>query len=105
MKDYYCSQAALDCMRTLTPADIDDYIDIDDAPGGHVIITDGYTADYLMNRTDFKESSRMVKYDAMLTIEHFENGIPEWLEMIPGTRIYLAEWTGSEWEFTKVEGI
>lgn len=105
MKDYFCSESALALMKKITPADIDECIDTEAAPSGHVLITDNFTATYLMNRTDFKPTSRLLKYDDVLAIEYFENGIPEWLDPIPGVRIYLAEWTGSEWNFTNVQGI
>lgn len=70
-------------------------------------MTDHFSAVYLMNKFDFRDSSRLIQHDEnYMEIGHFENGIPEWLDPVPGTRIYMAEWTDdNHWELTKVSGI
>lgn len=103
--DYFCSENALECMKTLTPDDFQEFIDTEETPDGHVVVTDDWTATYLLNRTDIKPDSTRFDEEPVAVIEYFENGIPEWLDPIPGTRFYLAEWTGSEWKFTKASGI
>ena len=105
-KDLFVSEMAITCLKKLTPEDISDYIESYDAPKNHIIITDHFSADYLMNKFDFKDTSRLLKYDEpFMAVEYFENGIPEWLDPVPGTRIYLAEWNGTGWDLTKVSGI
>lgn len=106
MMEYFCSKNALEFMRTVTPADLADYLDSYDAPSGHVIITNEADTTYILKKDDLNPNSRIIKYeDYYMSVEYFENGIPSWLLPIPGIRIYLAEWTGSSWEFTKVSGI
>ena len=105
-RDLYCSEMSKHLLEKMTPEDIADYIDTEDAPKNHIIITDNFSADYFLNKYDFKDSSRLLQYnESFMAIEYFENGIPEWLDPVPGMRIYLAEWNGSNWEFTKVSGI
>lgn len=104
--DYFCSEKALPCMKTLTPEDIADILNDDDVPSGHIFITDGFSGSYLVSQSDMLPTSRLIVNDTpYMVIEYFENGIPTWLDPVPGTRIYEAVWAGSEWEFTKVAGI
>jgi len=105
--DVFCSQMALECLKLMTVYDIADCLKAYDAPENHIIVTDYFSAVYLMNKFDFRDYSRLLKNNKnFTTVEHFENGIPEWLDPVPGTRIYLAEWTDdNHWELTKVSGI
>lgn len=104
--DYFCSEKALPCMKTLTPEDITKFTYTEEIPSGHIFITDGFAESYLVAQSDMLPTSRLIvnEYEYYV-IEYFENGIPSWLDPVPGTRIYEAEWKGSEWEFTKVAGI
>lgn len=103
--DYFCSEKAIPCMQRLTPEDLADIFSDDDVPSGHIFITDGF-CDYLVTKSDMLPNSRLITLDTpYMVIEYFENGIPSWLDPVPGTRIYEAEWTMDRWEFTKVSGI
>lgn len=114
MKDYYCTNRTQQLLNKFTPQSLEEEIqalyneeDSELIPLGYKVIrsemNDTY---YIVSLSDFRESSFVhnVKEDQLVTIEHFENGLPEWFEMIPGTAIYLAEWNG-QWCFTKVSGI
>ena len=114
MKDIFCTKATMDLLKQFTPASLESEItvlyDEEDSeliPLGYKVIrsemNDTY---YIVSLSDFRESSFVhdVKEDQLVTIEHFENGLPEWFEMIPGTAIYLAEWNG-QWCCTKASGI
>lgn len=104
--DIFCTEKSMEALKQLSPDDIDYYLDTYDSPSGHIFVTDEMDTAYLMAKTDFQDTSRLIESDEQyMSIEYFENGIPEWLEPIPGTRYYLAEWTGSEWHFEKVAGI
>lgn len=104
--DFFCSEKALPCMKALSQEDISEIIATEETPSGHIFITDGFSGSYLVTQSDMLPTSRLIVNDDEYTvIEYFENGIPSWLEPVPGTRIYEAEWTGSEWKFTKVAGI
>lgn len=104
MMDIFCTSATRNVLteRQYSPDDIAYYMEEDTAPFGCILVTDGRTAVYLLLASDFKPTSRLRVYDEDYTvIEHFENGIPEWLEPMP-TLYYLCEWTGTTWTFTKV---
>lgn len=102
--DYYCTAAAVSIMNKLTPDDINDLLDEYGYPDGGILITDGYESTYIANESDFKPESRLIKYgDHYTSIEYFENGIPKWLDPLPGITVYAAEWEGSEWKYTKME--
>ena len=104
--DYFCSENALPCMRNLTPDDLDEMIFSEYVPDGHIFITDNFSGSYLLTKSDMLPTSRMIVYNnPHIIIEYFENGIPTWLDPVPGLRIYEADWTGDRWEFTKVSGI
>ena len=115
MKDYYCTKSTIELVKQFTPSSLEDEIkvlydeeDSDLIPFGYKVIrSEANDTYYLVSLTDFLKSSFMhdVKEDQLVTIEHFENGIPDWFEMIPGTAVYLADWDGQEWQFTKVSGI
>ena len=104
MKDYFCTERSMEKMRTLSPDDIEEYIFTESSPEGFAIIHTCSTI-YLAAVEDFQADSRIVQYDPYMPIEYFENGIPEWLNPLPGLRTYYADWTGSTWEFTKASGI
>ena len=102
--DLFCTTATKEVLteRQYTPEDIAEYLNEETAPFGCVFVSDGWTAAYLMCESDFKPTSSLREYDdEYMVIEHFENGIPRWLEPMP-TIYYLCEWTDSEWTFTKV---
>lgn len=102
--NYYCTAKAVPAMNTLSPEEINEYMEDFGSPEGTIIVTDGYDSTYLTKPEDYKPSSRLIQYDEeYMSIEYFENGIPSWLDPIPGTTIYAADWTGDHWEYTKME--
>lgn len=104
--DYYCTRAALPTLEAMTPEDINDYLEEYSAPTGCIIVTDSFDNTYLTSADDFQAESRLIKYDDnYISIEYFENGIPDWLFPKKGIAIYAADWTGERWEFSKVSGI
>lgn len=115
MKDYYCTKTTLDLIKQFTPETLEDEIkvlyDEEDSEliplGYKVIRSEMNDTRYIVSLKDFLADSLLqeVPEDQLLTIEHFENGLPNWLAPIPGLRIYLADWDGQEWQFTKVSGI
>ena len=104
--DYFCTEKALAEMDKLSPSDLDGYAEDYDSPSGCIIVTDGFDSIYLSTKEDYLPSSRLILYDEnYMSIEYFENGIPTWLDPVPGLRIYEADWNGGRWEFTKVNGL
>lgn len=104
--DYYCTEHAQNFMSDLSPEDISECIEYYESPTGCILITDNYDNTYLTTPSDFQADSRLIQYnESFMSVEYFENGIPTWLNPLPGLRIYLAEWAGSSWKFTKVQGI
>lgn len=102
--DYYCTAAAIPIMDKLTPDAISELLDEYGYPEGGILITDGWKSAYVANTTDFKPTSRLIQYEDYYTsIEYFENGIPEWLEPVPGITIYAADWEGDHWDYSKME--
>ena len=101
-EDLFCTDTVKDLLQTMTPDDVDEYIEEEEALDGCVIVTDGFSATYLLSQDDFKRSSRLIEFDEQyMVVEYFENGIPEWLEPLPRT-VYMCEWNGDDWTFTKV---
>lgn len=113
--DYICTEATRSLFNGVSPSEIEDnvqllYEEVDSSlfPIGYKVIrSEANDTRYIIVLSDLIESSPLleVEEDQLMTIEHFENGLPSWLGVKPGTRYYLAEWTGSEWHFEKVAGI
>lgn len=105
IKDFFCTDAAMDKMRTMTPNDFTEYLEDMDAPKGYIMISDWETV-YLCVKSDFQADSPYIdEDDNLFLLEYFENGIPDWVGPKPGLRTYYADWTGSDWTFTKASGI
>lgn len=102
--NYYCTTQAITIMDKLTPEDIAEFLDEYSYPDGGVLITDSYETTCIAAEKDFKPTSRLIKYeDKYMSIEYFENGIPEWLDPIPGITINIADWETDHWEYTRTE--
>lgn len=101
--DIFCTTASMAKLKLLSPDEVRDYLDTYDSPNGYIFVTNELDTVYLLAVTDLKADSRLIG-EQYMSIEHFENGIPSWLGTLPMLTIYLAEWNGQEWDFTKVSG-
>lgn len=101
--DYFCTKAALDYVSRITPESLEYGIRAGDPPFGYILITNKETT-YIAKRSDFKTPGTIDNYDDYIAVEYFDNGIPEWLDPLPGISVYLAEYSDG-WKFTKVSGI
>lgn len=98
MTDYYCTEKARSLMETLSPEEISERIAEYNAPDGHVIVTDRFSAVYVMSVDDFQPDSRVVLYDPVFELEYFEHGIPDWLNPKSVLTYYYCSYTDG-WTF------
>lgn len=99
--DYFVSETARSQLDSLSSSDIEACFEDMDSPDGLIIVTDNFSAVYVMTPADFSKEAKWTASDPFMTIEYFENGIPSWLNPLP-VPIYFAVWNGSPWDYARI---
>ena len=97
MIDYYCTDLAVEYLRTLDPQRIEDFYNYDDEIDENYVLFRIGIDTYCIAKTE----EFTLPVGNIESIEYLENGLPKWTGILPGRTYCQADWTGSSWEFTR----